>query len=100
MANVQAMGMSSPNSAYKQPKNWDDLTDSEKIERCREQVKETHQYYGNRIQELERRVNSLMDHSHAPDGRVMAPVNKFNGDSLTPGYHSHTGLNGVSNPYF
>lgn len=63
---------------YVPPKMWEDLTDSEKIERMREEVKRTLAGFSGRITELNREVQKLKVHSHS-GGEVVVPITRTDG---------------------
>lgn len=61
-------------------KEWDDLTDTQKIERMREIVKSNNQWHARQIRILEKKVNKLSKHDHA-DGKVMVEYNAYDLES-------------------
>ena len=52
------------------PKMWEDLTDSEKIERMRQEVKGIMSNHLRELLELKRIIQELKEHSHS-DGKVV-----------------------------
>jgi len=60
-------------------KEWDELTDKEKIERMRETVKGNISYMSNRIRGLENKIAQLEKHGHLND-KVMVEFSRFRDD--------------------
>ena len=58
-------------------KYWVELTDSEKIERMRGEVKN----WQRKCDRLERALSGFIQHQHGPDGKVLVP---FYGEILGP----------------
>ena len=66
-------------------KPWNELTDSQKIERLVMVVRGM-EYQSNTITNLQAEVNWLREHSHSTDGKVVVPLATKNpfGGILTP----------------
>lgn len=57
--------------AYVPPKGWDELTDSEKIERMRELIKQQYSSINNQSQDINWLKNLFFKHDHDPrDGKL------------------------------
>lgn len=62
-------------------KNWDELTDSEKIERMRGIIKGFKQ----QLQGVQERLYPLQNHQHASNGDIVVPLNNINSGSQISG---------------
>ncbi len=56
-------------------KNWDELTDAEKIERLREQVKRLARI----VDAHDRGIYTMQEHSHSLTGEILVPMNSRRG---------------------
>lgn len=59
-------GLNKASDSYEAPKPWEDLTDAERIERLREQVKQ----YQHQLYAINKLFQLLKSHDHEQDGRV------------------------------
>lgn len=55
-------------------KSWDELTDSEKIERIRKFIKNEYQYINRRLSNLESENRKLRKHQHNQEGKVVIEI--------------------------
>lgn len=65
------MSMDQAKSLCARDKNWDELSDSEKIERMRMEVKNLQ----SKCERLERAIVGLRQHQHGADGGILVPYN-------------------------
>ena len=78
---------------YIAPKNWAEISDSEKIERIREVVKGLERVVGNLRMENNRLFTILEKHSHS-DGIIKIPFNRYDGNSPVCGETNSLRSNG------
>lgn len=64
------MTMFGGNQPTQREKYWDELSDQEKMERTRQQLRAARR----EVQEMRRMVDMLLHHQHAVAGGVMAPL--------------------------
>ena len=60
-------------------KEWDELTDKEKIERTRKVVKQENQRFSRRLFQLERKLRKLEKHQHLADGKLVVELDYYEG---------------------
>lgn len=77
MENTQNTGAVITNQTYTPPKMWKDLTDSEKIERMREIIKQMQYQISTCQGNTQDLKNDFQNHAHI-DGKIMKDVKAFN----------------------
>ena len=55
-------------------KEWDELTDKEKIERTRKVFKQENQWLSKRLSQLERKLRRLGKHQHLENGKIVVEL--------------------------
>lgn len=60
-------------------KEWDELTDKEKIERIRKVVKDNQRWFLRRVSDLERKLRRLGKHQHLADGKIVVELDYYEG---------------------
>ena len=70
-------------TGVQRPKSWKELTDTEKIERCREEIKNTQERLRRDLGKAENIIRALLEHKHLPSGEVVKTINRYDysGDS-------------------
>lgn len=58
-------------------KYWSELTDTEKIERCRQEIKSLSSNLSSSLRRIEAKIDMLMEHRHLPDGQVVKKIDKY-----------------------
>ena len=59
------------------PKSWKELTDTEKIERCREEIKSTRERLRRDLNKVDNIVRALLEHRHLPSGEVVKSIKSY-----------------------
>lgn len=65
---------------YVAPKDWNDITDSEKIERMREIIKGLSSNVSRLQSDLRTLKNSFKNHAYV-DGKIVEPYNEYGNDN-------------------
>lgn len=74
-------GVSNKLNTYVPPKGWDEITDSEKIERMREIIKSLSQQVGRLQSDFHVLRDSFKKHSHT-DKEVVLPYDEYSHNSI------------------
>lgn len=59
------------------PKSWGELNQDQKIERCREEIKNLQKRLSWDLRRLDKKVELLLQHQHLPSGEVCKKVERF-----------------------
>lgn len=63
--------------SVQRPKYWKELTDTEKIERCREEIKNLQSRFRRDMTKAEKIIEALLEHNHLASGEVCKKISRY-----------------------
>lgn len=70
--------METDKSLPTRPKVWNELTDIEKIERCRDEIKNTQRKFNRELSRAQNTIKLLLEHRHLSTGELVKIIDRYN----------------------